>query len=105
MVLEVSLFKLQPEVTPEQVEEMMRRTRSLLLQIREVLSVKSGKKIHPLAEWPFSVVLEFESLEKQRLCHEDGTWVKFRREVIEPAVLEELTLSYELEPGRNVKYS
>ena len=64
MVIQVSLFELRPEVTAEKVEEIMRRTRSQLLQIREVLSVRAGKMIDPAGSWPFMIVLEFESLDK-----------------------------------------
>ena len=105
MVIQVSLFKLRPEVSPDQVEELMRRTRSQLLQIREVLSVRSGKKIDPHCPWPFMMVLEFESLDKQAMCYDDPIWAKFTHEIINPLTSEQLTLNYELEPGRNIRYS
>jgi Stress responsive A/B Barrel Domain len=105
MVTQVCLFKLRPEVTPEKVEEMMRKARSQLLQIREVLNVKSGKKIDPFCEWPFMLVMDFDSLDKQAMCHDDPIWVKFTHEVIKPLTTEQLTLNYELDPGKNVKYS
>jgi hypothetical protein len=105
MVTQVSLFKLRPEVTSDKVEEMMRKARSQLLQIREVLNVKSGKKIDPSCEWPFILVVDFDSLDKQAMCHDDPIWVKFTHEVIQPFTTEQVTLNYELDPGRNVKYS
>jgi uncharacterized protein (DUF1330 family) len=105
MVQHISLYKLRPEVTPDRLEEMMRRTRSQLLKIPEVLSVKAGKKIDPFSEWPFSIILEFDSLDKQAMCYDDPIWVKFTHEVIRPNTSEQLTLNYELDPGKNVKYS
>ena len=105
MVTQVCLFKLRPEVGPDKVEEMMRKTRSQLLQIREVLAVRAGKKIDPFCEWPFMMVLDFESLDKQAMCHVDPVWIKFTQEIIKPFTTEQLVINYELEPGRNVKYS
>lgn len=105
MVTQVSLYKLRPEVTPDKVEEIMRKTRSQLLHIREILSVRAGKRIDPACEWPFMIVIDFESLDKKAMCLEDPIWVKFTHEVIRPLVIEQLTLEYELEPGRDIKYS
>lgn len=105
MVHHVALYKLRPEVTPEIVEEMIRKTRSLLLKIPEVLSVRSGKRIDPNAEWPFFVSLDFESLHKQAMFRDDPVYLKFLEEVVRANTSENLLLDYETDPGRNVKYS
>ena len=52
MVHQVALYKLHPEVTDDILEEMIRRTRSMLLKVPEVMAVRSGRKIDPDAEWP-----------------------------------------------------
>ena len=39
------------------------------------------------------------------MCHDDPIWAKFTHEVIKALTSGQLTLNYELEPGRNVKYS
>jgi Stress responsive A/B Barrel Domain len=105
MVHHVALYKLRPEVTPEIVEEMIRRTRSLLLKIPEVLSVRSGKKIDASADWPFFVSLDFESRQKQNMFRDDPVYLKFLEEVVRANTTESLLLDYETDPGRNVKYS
>ena len=105
MVHHVALYKLRPDVTPEIVEEMIRKTRSLLLKIPEVLSVRSGKKIEPNMDWPFFVSLDFESRHKQAMFRDDPVYLKFMEEVIRPHTEEGMTVDYELEPGKNVKYS
>ena len=105
MVLQLSLFKLRPEVAPDQVDSLMRRARSLLLRIPQVLSVRAGKKIEPFCDWPFFLAVEFESRDKQAIGLDDPHWLKFVHDVIGPHVGEELTLSYELEPGRDIRYS
>ncbi|MBP7950183.1 MAG: Dabb family protein [Verrucomicrobiales bacterium] len=105
MVHHVTLYKLRPEVTPEIIEEMIRKTRSLLLKIPEVLSVRSGKKIDPNCEWPFFMSLDFGNRHKQAMFRDDPIYLKFIEEVVRPYTTEHLSLDYEMDPGRNVKYS
>lgn len=59
MIFHLLFFKLKPEVTQSGVEEMIRSSRSMLLRISEVLSVRSGRAIDPKSEWPFFIALEF----------------------------------------------
>jgi Stress responsive A/B Barrel Domain len=105
MVHHVALYKLRPDVTPEIIEEMIRKTRSLLLKIPEVLSVRSGKKIEAATDWPFFVSLDFESRHKQNMFRDDPVYLKFLEEVVRANTTESLLLDYETDPGRNVKYS
>lgn len=105
MVHRITLFKLQPEVTPAKLEEMMRTTRSQLLKIPEILSVKCGKTIDPDVEWPFFIALDFESMEKLAVTEDDAIYMKFIADVIRPNTTERLTLNYEMEPGKNTKFS
>ncbi len=64
MVHHIVLYKLNPEVTPARVEEMMMNARMQLLKIPEVLSIKCGKRIDPELEWPFFIAIDFESMDK-----------------------------------------
>ncbi len=105
MVHQISLFKLKPEVTPAKLEEMMMTTRMSLLKIPEVLSVKCGKTIDAHSEWPFFIALDFESTEKLAVTEDDAIYMKFVNEVIKSGTTERLTLNYEMEPGKLVKYS
>jgi hypothetical protein len=105
MVHQVALYKLLPQVTDEILDDMIRRTRSMLLKVPEVMAVRSGRKIDPKSEWPFFVGLDFESRAKQRIFMDDGAWHKFQNDVIKPHTGEKLILDYELEPGKNIKYS
>ena len=105
MVHHITLFKLKPDVTPAKLEQMMMTTRMSLLKIPEILSVKCGKSIDPKAEWPFFIALDFESMEKLAVTEDDAIYMKFAAEVIKPHTAERLTLNYEMEPGKNVKYS
>jgi len=105
MVHYIALYKLKPEVTPERLEEMIRASRSHLLKIPEVLYIRSGKKIDRTSEWPFFVSVDFDSLDRMRMCHDDPIYVKFREEYIRPNITESLELHYETEPGKDIRYS
>jgi hypothetical protein len=105
MVHQLALYKLQSGVTDEVLDDMIRRTRSTLLKVPEVMAVRSGRKIDPQCEWPFFVGLDFESRAKQRIFMDDGAWHKFQNDIIRPHTTEKLVLDYELDPGKNVKYS
>lgn len=105
MVHHIVLFKLRPEVTPAKLEEMMMNTRMQLLKIPEVLSVKCGKKIDPKCEWPFFIAVDFESTDKLAVYRDDPVHLKYVSEVLKPNTTERLTLDYEMEPGKDVRYS
>jgi hypothetical protein len=105
MVHHVVLYKLKPEVTPARVEEMMMNTRMQLLKIPEVLNIKCGKRINPEMEWPFFIAIDFESMDKYAIFREDSIFVKFMEEVIKPNTEDSLTLDFEMDPGKDVRFS
>lgn len=105
MVHHIVLFKLRPEVTPAKLEEMMMNTRISLLKIPEVLAIKCGKKIDPKCEWPFFIALDFESMDKLAVYRDDPIHLKYVEEVLKPHTTEHLILDYEMEPGKDVRYS
>lgn len=105
MLHHIVLFKLKPEVTPARVEEMMMNTRMQLLKISEVLSIKCGKRIDPESPWPFFVAIDFESKDKYEIYCEDPIHVKYVEEVIKPNTSESLTLDFEMDPGKDVRFS
>ena len=105
MVHHIVLYKLKPEVTPARVEEMMMNARMQLLKIPEVLSIKCGKRIDPETEWPFFVAIDFESMDKFAMFREDPIYVKFAEEVIKPNTDDSLVLDFEMDPGKDVRFS
>lgn len=105
MVHQINLFKLKPDVTPSMLEEILVNTRIALLKIPEILTVKCGKGIDMKSPWPFFIALEFESLEKMAVMEDDAIYMKFVSEVIKENTAEHLTLSYEMEPGKNTRFS
>ena len=105
MVHHVTLFKLKPEVTPARLEEMMMNTRMMLLKIPEVLSIKCGKRIDSEMAWPFFIAIDFESMDKFAIFREDSIFVKFMEEIIKPNTADSLSLDFEMDPGKDVRFS
>jgi len=105
MVHHIVLYKLNPEVTPARVEAMMMNARMQLLKIPEVLSIKCGKRIDPELPWPFFIAIDFESMDKYGIFREDSIYVKFVEEVIKPNTEDSLVLDFEMDPGKDVRFS
>lgn len=64
MVHHVGYFQLKPEAEKNHVEELVRTSRSLLLQIPKVLSAESGRNLDPSSQWQFFSSIEIGSLAK-----------------------------------------
>lgn len=105
MIHHVVLYKLKPEVTPARVEAMMMNARMQLLKIPEVLSIKCGKRVDPELPWPFFIAIDFESMDKYAIFREDSIFVKFTEEIIKPSTTESLVLDFEMDPGKDVRFS
>ena len=105
MVHHIIHFALGAHVTSAKLEEMMMNTRMQLLKIPEVLSLKCGKIIDPGSEWAFFMAVDFESMDKLAHYQHDPIYIKFVKETLEPNVKTSLVLNYEMDPGKNVRYS
>jgi Stress responsive A/B Barrel Domain len=105
MIAHVCLYKLQPEVTEDKLEEMMSRTRVLLLRVPEILVVRTGKRTHEEDQWQWFIMMEVESLDKLAIVQDDPHFIKFREEVLKPNVSYDCIQDYEMEPRKNVRYS
>jgi len=105
MVHHIVLFRLKPDLPPQRVEEMMMKTRMLLLKIPEVLNVRCGKKIDPDNRYPFFLSADFESMDRLQAYIDHPVHFKFLEEVIKPNTVEWLIFDYEMDPGKDVRYS
>jgi hypothetical protein len=105
MIHHIDLYKLNPEVDEERLEEMIRSTRSQLLKIQEVRNLRCGKRVEKESEWPFFVALDIENLDKLAMFHDDPHRIKFVEEVVKPNTVKHIALDYEMEPGKDVRYS
>ncbi|BCU77306.1 Dabb family protein [Luteolibacter sp. LG18] len=105
MILHVVFSQLKPEVDDAKVEDMVRTTRSLLLKIPEVLSVKSGRNVDEASEWQFFYDVETESREKLKITLEDPFYLKFMEAVIKPNTVNQFAMDFELDPSKDLRYS
>jgi hypothetical protein len=105
MVHHISLYKFSEEPTPEMLEELMRTTRIQLLKIPEVLNVRCGKRILPENEWQFFVALDFENTERRDFCFDGPIYTNYIDKIIRPVVSAKMSMDFEMEPYKDVKYS
>lgn len=105
MIHHVVHFQLSPEVDKTVLEEMVRSSRSMLLRIPEVLSVKSGRNLDPESRWQFFYAIEVDSREKLRTVLNDPFHIKLMERVLKPRTCDQLALDYELDPSKDLKYS
>jgi hypothetical protein len=105
MIHHVVYFQLKPEVDASKLEELMRASRSLLLRIPEVLSVRSGRNLDPDSQWRFFMAIEVGSLEKLKVTLDDPFHLKFIEKHIKPNTLAHFAMDFETDPSRDPKYS
>jgi hypothetical protein len=105
MVEHIVLLELQPHVGAERLEWLIRTSRIHLLRIPEVHVVRSGKRIWPECPWPFFFSLECENMDKLARVLDDPNYIKFRETILKPNTMGQVVLDFELEPGRDVKFS
>lgn len=106
MVYEVILARLPAKASPEIAEKLMVETRMRLLKIPEILNLSCGKRIDS-KENPhgFFVAMEFESLAKKRVAYQNPIFSKYLETVLEPSVEKFDTLDFEMDPGKDVRFS
>jgi len=105
VVHHIVLFKLKPGLPADRVEELMAKTRAQLLKIPVVLSVKCGKRIDPASPYEFFLSVDVESMDKLAIYRDDPVHIKFVEEVIKPNTSERAAYDYEMEPGKDIRYS
>lgn len=104
MVFHLVLCRLRPEISPAEIENMMRQTRIQLLKVPEVKIIRCGQRIASEG-WEFFISLEFESMEKMNLFSANPITVRHREEVLLPNVLVWTSHDFELEPGKDPRHS
>jgi len=98
----VAFFKLNPDVTPARVEQMMRQTRAQLLKIGQVLCLHCGKNVEAQSDWGFFLAVEVESMEKLALFQESAIHIKFIERIIKPNTCARQVHNFEMDPAREL---
>lgn len=106
MVHHISLLEVKPSVTPEQLESIMVETRIRLLKIPEINNLRVGKRIEVKTN-PFTYFfsMDVENLDKLKYAQESAVYTQFQKQVLDPYVTKLNSFNYEMEPGKDVRYS
>lgn len=105
MIHHLVLCRVEAGVGADGIEELVRTTRSQLLKIPEALHVTSGHSLGNDPGWDFFYAVETESLDKLAILQDDPVYFKFIETVIKPNTSSAVTTNFELEPGKDPKYS
>jgi hypothetical protein len=105
MVHHVVYFKLKAGVTPDQIERMIIETRISLLKIPEVSNLRTGKNTDPQSPWGFFLAFDCESLAKLEIYRQHPQHIKYVQDIINPHTSERFAQDFEMEPGKDIRYS
>ena len=100
MIHHIVLYKLKPEITAQELEQILIQTRMQLLKIPVAMNVRCGRRLDTQNQWPFFVAVDFDSKDRLAMFKEDPIYIKFIEETIKPNTKEQLVLDYETDPKR-----
>lgn len=84
----------------------MVETRIRLLKIPEVNNLRVGKRIDTKGNpYTYFFSLDVENLDKLKYTQESAIYTQFQKQVLEPFVTKITAFQYEMEPGKDVRYS
>ena len=106
MIHHLMLLTTKPEVIPTKLEEIMVETRIRLLKIPEVNNLRVGKRVDTTNN-PHTYFFSFdvENMDKLAYIHENAVFVQFEKQILGPFVAASKVFDYEMEPGKDVRYS
>lgn len=105
MVHYIALFRVGKAKQEEELEEMIRISRTCFHRVNEAHNFRSGRSIESKEEFGFFISADFESRDKLTMFRDDPNYQRFETEVIKPHTTSCRELLFETEPGKNPKYS
>ena len=107
MIHHLKLIHLKPGLPKEKVEEVMVESRIRILKIQDVLSLACGKKIPGKEETPHDLflALEFENSLKRTAAFDHPLYQQFEAQVLKPNAQKIEVLEFEMDPGKDVRFS
>ncbi len=105
MVHYIALFRVGKGAPDEDLEEMIRASRTCFHKIHEAHNFRSGRSIDPRNEFAFFLSADFESRDKLAMFREDPNYLRFEKETLKPRTTSRVEYLYETEPGKDPKYS
>jgi hypothetical protein len=106
MIHHLVLLTAKPEVIPTKLEEIMVETRIRLLKIPEVNNLRVGKRVDTTNN-PYTYFFSFdvENMDKLAYILENAVFFQFERQILGPFISTSKIFDYEMEPGKDVRYS
>jgi hypothetical protein len=106
MIHHLVLSTTKPEVIPTKLEEIMVETRIRLLKIPEVNNLRVGKRVDTTNN-PHTYFFSFdvENMDKLAYILENAVYFQFERQILGPFIATSKIFDYEMEPGKDVRYS
>ena len=106
MIHHLVLLTVKPEVAPDKLESIMVETRIRLLKITEVNNLRVGKRVDTKNNpHTFFFSFDVENMDKLAYVMENAVYVQFEKQILSQFVAEFKSLDYEMEPGKDVRYS
>jgi len=106
MIHHLMLLTTKAEVIPSKLEEIMVETRIRLLKIPDVNNLRVGKRVDTTNN-PYTCFFSFdvENMDKLTYIQENAVYVQFEKQILGPFVASSKVFNYEMEPGKDVRYS
>jgi Stress responsive A/B Barrel Domain len=105
MVHYIALFRVGKGATDEDLEEMIRASRTCFHRVNEAHNFRSGRSIDAKSEFAFFLSADFESRDKLAMFREDPHFLRFENEVLKHHTTSRVEHLFETEPGKDPKYS
>ncbi|MEM9399203.1 MAG: hypothetical protein AAF984_03265 [Verrucomicrobiota bacterium] len=106
MVLHLKLIKQKGEDQDAAAERLMIEARIRLLKIPEVVNLFCGKRIDEATDLgEFFLAMEFENMAKKDIALNSPIYVTFSHQVLDKVTAKITEMNFEMEPGKDVRYS
>jgi len=105
MVHYIALFRVGKDNGEEELEEMIRISRTCFHRVNEAHNFRSGRSIESKEEFGFFISADFESRDKLAMFRDDPNYQRFETEVVKLHTTSRRELLFETEPGKDPKYS
>ncbi len=106
MIHHICLLEAKPTVAGEKLETLMVETRIRLLKIPEVNNLRVGKRID-VATNPHTFFFSFDcdNMDKLASMQDSAIFTQFQKQILDAYTISYMMINYEMEPGKDIKYS
>jgi hypothetical protein len=105
MIHHLLLARLKTDLPANAVEELMVESRIRLLKIPEVMNLRCGKKLEEDNPFDFFISMDVENGGKLKVVEQSAIYLQYRHQIFDPKVEEMKKMNFEMEPGKDVRYS